>query len=291
MAQTHRKFWTLLICSLAVTAVLMFACSEKEPTEPEAEAPQIPPLSSFLMDFSDFVTAGSVHVCPEYVVVDVSDSIGFFKTALTQDNYNWAATHVGVWNLIITVGLAVPVAAFVESFAHRPTQQPDGSWIWSYHLTVDGDQYSAALHGSIDNSGTQWEMYITKEGEYENFMWYSGEADLFLTEGTWTLNKHPEDPIPLVGIEWHRDIEDSTADIRYTNIEPGGAENGGYIYYGTIIDSTYDAFYDIYNKGQNNFIDIAWNRTSQDGRVRDAVHFQDHDWHCWDGEHQDIECP
>jgi len=281
MRPTRRKFRMLLICSLAAAAVLIFACSEKDPTEPEAEAPQIPPVSTFLMDFSDFPAHSRGSAGPEPTPVKL----------LTRDNHNWAALHVGVWNLIVTVGMAVPVAAFVESFAHRPIQQPDGSWIWSYDLTVDGDQYSAALRGSIDNAGTEWEMSVTKEGEYEDFQWYTGEADLFLTEGSWILNKHPEDPIPLVGIVWHRSIVDSTADITYTNIEPSGAENGGYISYGTIPDTTYDAFFDIYNKGQDHLINVEWNLATKDGRVKDAAHFQDEDWHCWDGQWQDIACP
>lgn len=281
MMTTRGKFWILLIFSLTVAAVFMFACSEEKPTGPQAEAPQIPPLSSFLMDFSDFPSEDKGS--PE------GDLTG--AKLLSRDNYTWAAVHVGVWNVLITAGLAVPVAAFAESFAHQPVQQSDGSWVWSYDLTVDGQQYSAALHGSIGNFGTQWQMYVTEHGVYENFLWYSGQADLFLTEGTWTLNKHPEDPIPLLLIEWHRSIEDSTGDIRYTNIEPGGAENGGYIFYGTTADTVYDAFYDIYNKGQDNLIEIEWNRTGKDGRIMDAVHFQDEDWHCWNEEHEDIECP
>ena len=281
MITSHLKFWTLLILSLTAAAVFIFACSEEQPTEPEAVAPQIPPLSSFLMDFSDFPSEGKGSA---------GGSPAGAKL-FTRDNYTWASVHVGVWSLLISVGLAVPTAAFVESFAHRPVQLPNGAWVWSYSLTVNGQEYSAELHGSIGNFGTQWQMYVTEHGVYENFLWYSGQADLFLTEGTWTLNKHPEDPIPLLLIEWHRSIEDSTGDIRYTNIEPGGAENGGYIFHGTTPDTVYDAFYDIYNKGQDHLIEIEWNLTDKDGRIRDAVHFQDEDWHCWDPNRQDIDCP
>jgi len=199
----------------------MFACSEDEPTQPELpEAPQIPPLSTFLMDFDDFATTGKVVVSPGSYMPG--------KYLLSRDNWGWAAFHVGVWNIIITVGLAVPVATFVESFNHQPEQQPDGSWVWSYDVTVADDMYTAELHGEIDNFGTEWEMYISKQDVYEDFLWYFGEADLFLTEGTWTLNKDPEDPVPHIGIEWHRSLEDDTADIKYTNIVPGGPENGGY---------------------------------------------------------------
>ena len=274
----------------------MFACSEDEPTEPELpEAPQIPPLSTFLMDFDDFIGQGLVHVTPEYTVVTLPDSGGFLKTTLSKDNWGWAAFHVGVWNVIITVGLAVPVAAFAESFNHEPQQPADGSWRWSYEVTVSDDEYTAELRGEIDNFGTEWEMYISKYEDtvvvFEDFLWYFGEADLFLTEGTWTLNKDPEDPTPFVGIEWHRNLGDDPADIKYTNIVPDGPENGGYIFYGTTTDTTYDAFYHIYNKGYDNLTEIEWNRTTKDGQVKDPHHYGDQEWHCWDGDREDIECP
>jgi hypothetical protein len=279
MLPINRKYLILLILPVMVATVSLLSCSE-EPTESEAEAPQIPPLSTFLMDFSDF-PAESKGAAGDRSATGL----------LSQDNYNWAAVHVGVWNLLITVGLAVPVATFVESFSHQPVQQPDGSWTWSYDLTVNGDRYFAALNGSIDNFGTQWEMAITKEGEYEDFIWYTGEADLFLTEGMWILNKNPEERIPLVRIDWSRSIADSTAEITYTNIEPGGEENGGYISYGTTSDVMYDAFYIIYNKGEDNLVNIEWHRTSKDGRVKDPGHFPEDDWYCWDGDRQDIDCP
>ena len=281
MSNSRRKFWPLFLLFLAAATLLIFACSEENPTEPEVQAPEIPPSSTFLIDFSDFLQQGRIDPGGDPTQ----------KVLLSQDNWNFAALHVGVWNLIITIGLAVPTATFLESFSHQPVQQPNGTWVWDYDVTVGQQEYSAQLHGSIGNFGTQWQMYITEHGVYENFLWYSGQADLLLTEGTWTLNKHPDEPVPLLLIEWHRSLLDSTADIKYTNIEPGGAENGGYIFYGTTTDTTYDAFYDIYNRGLNNHVDIEWNLTGKDGRVRNAAHFGDKDWHCWDESRQDAACP
>lgn len=111
-----------------------------------------------------------------------------------------------------------------------------------------------------------------------------------LTEGTWTLNRSPEDPEPFIGIEWERSPESDTGTIRYTNIVPGGPENGGYIFLGTTTDTPYDAFYDIYNKGKDNHTDIQWNRTTQAGQIRDPLHFEDEAWHCWDEELADVDC-
>ena len=45
-----------------------------------------------------------------------------------RSNWSYAALNVGFWNIVGVVGLAVPVASFVESFKHSPVQQPDNSW-------------------------------------------------------------------------------------------------------------------------------------------------------------------
>ena len=110
-------------------------------------------------------------------------------------------------------------------------------------------------------------------------------------QGSWTIFHEPNNPTPWIGIEWHRNPTDSTADIKYTNIDPNSDENGGYIFYGTTSDSIYNAFYEIYNKGKNNTTSIKWNIETHEGRVRDLKHFGDNEWHCWDSNLEDIDCP
>lgn len=271
---------------------------------PISEAPEIPPASTFAMDFEDFESssAASYHpggesqsVNPAIVTTayhkDTSpEGLTMAQGTPTKRNWGFAAFDVGVWSAIIIVGLAVPVAAYVESFNHQPVQQSDGSWIWTYDVTVFGSDYTAELHGAFVDEEIHWDMYITKDGSYEDFNWYSGECNLIITEGTWTLRKSPSDPQPWVGIEWHRSLTDDSADIQYTNIVPDGPENGGYILYGTTADDTYDAFYDIYNKGAEDLVEIEWNRDTKDGRVKNPKYFRDAEWHCWGSDLQDIEC-
>jgi hypothetical protein len=131
-------------------------------------------------------------------------------------------------------------------------------------------------------------MYISKETEYTDFLWYSGWSNDPASEGTWTLNDHPGNPSPVIGIVWHRNLQDNTGDIKYTNIVPGGQENGGYIFHGTTTDTTYNAFYNIYNKGKDNLILINWNCTTLAGQVSDSLHFGDSAWHCWDSNLEDL---
>jgi len=276
--------------------------AEPAPASPSPTTPpELPPLPSFLMDLSTFESAGGASsAVPSNAILQFAAFKSPLKTAspfgdaVWGDYTNWsfAAFQVGLWTVIITVGMAVPVAAFVAAFHNIPLQQTDGSWVWSYSVRVAGSVYSARLRGQYIPQGVRWEMFISKEGEFTDFLWYYGESDLPPTGGFWILYDKPTHPVELIRIDWHQNAADGASDIRYTNIEPGGRENGGYIFHRiSPKDAPYDAYADIYNKGQDNHTYIEWNRTTQEGRVKDFKHFGDNDWHCWNGLHENIPCP
>ena len=267
-------------------AVWLAGCGE-DSTEPEtAEPPEIPPASTFVLDTAAFPDTSSAG--PNCAATPIEAAVAREARALSYQNWGWAALNVAVWNTVITVMLAVPAASFVESFNHEPEQQPDGSWVWAYDFSIVQVQYSAELHGALDATGVQWDMYISREGEYTDFHWYSGHSDYLVTEGWWALNKDPDDPEPFISIEWHRAQDGSTGDIKYTNVEPGSPGNGGYIHYG-IVTSLYDAFYDIYHVEDDNHTDIEWGRATWEGRVKDPAHFGDDEWHYWDSNLEDTD--
>ena len=270
----NARRWIAIVLSAVV--VLASACKQKEK---EGDPPDLPPLSSFVMDFDAFPSTTSGREIASAVTVN------------TTSNYGFAAINVGVWNTLIKIGLAVPVGAFVESFKHKPSKQSDGSWVWSYDVLALGAKYTASLHRSVPDGTIHWDMYVSKQGAYTNFNWYSGVSDLDRSHGTWTLNASPDDPTPLLGIEWNYDATAKTGNIKYTNVVANGAENGGYIYYGVTADPTYDAFYDIYNKGADDLINIQWNRASKAGRVKNPKHFGTVDWNYWDSTLQDAVAP
>ena len=252
-------------------------------------APTIPPKETFVIDFEAFTdndTGALVSVTGARTELPPSSlAIG------DQSHWNYAALNVGFWRLLVAVGLAVPVAAFSASFRNIPLRQEDGSWIWSYSVRVGGSVHSAELHGQFIEQGVRWDMRISKEGEYEDFLWYYGESDLPATDGFWILKESPENPSDLLRIDWSRNIEEGTNAIRYMNIVPGGAENGGYIDAQYTVETPYDHIWDIYNKGQDNHTYIEWSSSTDEGRVKDLTHFGDDDWHCWDSDHQNIACP
>jgi hypothetical protein len=290
---THILF-RRIVAVLCLVALFSCACTNGGGASRSTEAtvsskpPQIPPESSFVMDFGDFTgltntsiddsqyTKSVSYIKPAGGVVIPTYAIG------DRSNWNYAAFNVGFWNIIGALGLAVPVASFVGSFKYTPTQQPDYSWVWTYSVTVLNSIYDAELHGKYINNGVRWEMYISKQGEYSKFLWYYGESDLPATKGFWVLKNKPSEPNDLLRIDWQRNLPQKTSEIKYTNVVPGGPENGGYISFDITTSKTFDRSYTIFNKGKNQTTYIEWNSTSKAGRVKDSVYFKDDSWHCWD---------
>jgi len=245
--------------------------------------PEIPPASTFVMDFGDFTEGGGAGKNME----------GFDPTAAqlgVQSNWVWSAGHVAVWNVILTVTLVVPVAAYAESFQHTPRLDSTGTWIWEYDFMAGGVMHSASLHATAAGGNIEWDMFISKEGEFADVNWYSGVSNLVGTAGTWRLNQDPQNVTPFIDIEWNRDPTASTTDIKYTNAVPDGPENGGFIFFGILGGAGNDRVYQIFNKGADNQINIEWNHLMTDGRVQDPAHFGDTDWHCWDTALMDTPC-
>ena len=281
MLTSIRSRWLAALAAGALTAVLAAGCSDDKGTNVNQEPPEIPPASTFAIDLSDFST-------PTRACSALEGNGG--APASSQANWAWAAGKVLAWSIFATVSLAVPVAAFIEALNHEPTQEADGTWVWAYDFEATQVLHSAELHGKTTEEGIQWSMHISKEGEFSDFVWYTGECNLPGTSGSWTVYASPANPTPLVDIQWHLSSNRTTGDTKYTNVVPDGPENGGYIHHGITGGVPFDAFFDIYNKGQENLACIEWSRTAQNGRVTDPGHYGDQDWHCWDTGHNDISC-
>ncbi len=259
---------------LLILTIFFVGCN-KEETPILDPAPDIPPKSTMIMDFADFTEPDTT----------------LFKSTTTYQNWGWAATNIVVWNVAITINLAVPVASFHEAFNHEGVFDPEtNSWVWSYNFMAGGVAHLAKLNASLVSEGVQWEMYISKNNHYTDFLWYSGLSNLTNTHGYWNLNNKPQEPFEYLHIEWNRDIENETADVKYSNVIPGNANNGSYIHYGITNELPYNTFYDIFSVSQNNINNIEWNRENKNGRIRDEIHFGDFEWKCWDTSLLDTDC-
>ncbi|MEM0996566.1 MAG: hypothetical protein AAGN35_05790 [Bacteroidota bacterium] len=258
---------------LALSLVFVLASCGRQSDEP---APELPPEASFLMDFADFSDGKMAN--------------GRLSDDSTYSNFGFAATNVLIWNVVIAVNAVVPVAAFGESFNHTPQwDRRLQRYVWEYSVTVLGRQYDASLQGWIDGADSRWEMYISQQRGFQNFLWYSGRSAITRGNANWTLNRDPNAPTPYIAIEYNA-TSFNDARIRYTNIIPGDAGNGGYIEYRIVDDPERDRAYTIYGPQENRMIEIEWSHFDLVGRVKDEIHFGDSDWRCWDAGYIDVDC-
>lgn len=256
---------------LMASLMLISGCKKDE----EKTAPAIPPVSTFVMDFSGFSNA--------------DDTTGSRELA-TYQNWGYSFVNVVSWNALLTVGLAVPVATFRESFNHPAVFNPDANnWTWSYNITAGNSVYGSRLTGQILGDSVAWEMHITRNPLFTDFLWYSGKSAIDQSGGYWIMVNSPQNPVNLLRIDWHR-TSDNIADIRYTNIVPGGPDAGSYIFYGAVAGDN-NRFYNIYNQGSDNLTEIEWNAENRSGHVKDSFHFGNNLWHCWDAYLMDTQCP
>ncbi len=297
MNSSWQNKWHIWLLIFAAVLMLSIAgCGENDSDDDDDDAPTIPPAYTLAPDFSGMggnraASAAMDQASPAQALKLPNAETGSptIQDSCSQDNYNHAALQVGFWNTALWFTLAVPTWSFVRAFEEDPVQQDDGSWIWSYEVPLVN--VSAELHGAFVDGAVQWRMYITKQGEYEDFLWYRGTSNLPATEGTWILKKSYVDNDDWISIEWSRSIANQTWQVQYMNILTGDPNEGGLIEYGVTDNDTYDAFYDIYNAVADNWVNIESNTTTTAGRVMNEVFFGDDQWSLWDADHCDEVAP
>jgi len=299
MKTSWQNKWHIWLLILAAVLILTIAgCGENESDVVAGDdAPTIPPAYTLAPDFSSMgvnraSSAAMDQVAPAEALTlpDTETGTSEIQASCSQDNYNHAKNQVGFWNAVLWVNLVVPTWSFMRAIDEDPVQQDDGSWIWSYEVNVFDVLYTVELHGAYVDGQIEWRMYITKPGEYINFLWYRGTSDLAATEGTWTLKNNPTDKEDWIGIEWSRSIASQTWNVQYMNVRVGDPNVGGLIEYGVTGHENYDAFYDICD-AEGNCINIESNTTTTAGRVMNEARYGDPDWRLWDENHCDVATP
>lgn len=259
----------LSIVILFFTIVLLNSgCKKKDPQ------PDLPPQSTFLMNFNDY-----------------SDTTIQSKT--THANWIYSAANVGVWNVIITIGLAIPVASYAYALNQEPSwDRRNRMWTWSYNFNSFG-VHSAKLTAELDGDTLLWNMKI------DDFLWYYGHSNTNGSGGYWILNESKTNQTQLLRIDWSINSS-GTSSVKYTNVAPSSSSayknNGEYITYGTVANTEFDRFYNIFLKNDTNtsitnLTEIQWNFADKHGHVKDQNHFGDANWHCWNNALEDITCP
>ena len=269
-----KRNWIFTVLAVLMAFTIVLPSCEDEP-----DAMELPPEESMVIDFSAFGTP--------------QDTVNTTK-AVDSTYTNWFHSFVNVsfWNVFTGATLAVPVAAYGEALNHEPVYMGDNTWEWQYSYTFNASTYTARLVGSrLNNEAFSMTMYITKTGmnAYEEFKWFEGTVRYDHTHASWTLYESPDNPVALLSVEWNKDYETGESDITYEVVKESSEHVGDYIEFAVMPEDVYDAHYDIVL--QRGTVEIEWDRTTMAGRVRDENKFGDANWHCWDENLMDSDCP
>jgi hypothetical protein len=261
---------------LVLIAVLVHSCKKDK-----GEPPVLPPKESMTIDFSNFA--------------NFKKSSGAIVGQKGTENSSWefASTVAGIWNLIITGTLAVPVSAFKLAASQTPAYVSEKNWQWSYTATVANVTYKARLTGLIGASDVTWKMYLTKEGTggFTEFLWFEGTSKLDNTGGgQWIFYESPQSPAAFLQVDWTKSGT-SVGTIKYTLVK-NDEYNGSYIEYG-LTSSSLNGYYNIhyFNGLKFSDVNIEWNTTTHNGRVKCLEYLGDTNWYCWDSNKINIVCP
>ena len=264
-----KKLFSIILI-LILSAGMLNNCKKDK-----GDPPVLPPFKSMTIDFSNFVTPT--------------------KSAELKgtENSNWvfAASVAGFWNLLISTTLIVPITSFKLAVDQDPVYLDNKTWQWSYSASVASVIYKARLTGQISSTDVLWKMYISKEGTdaFAEFVWFQGTSKIDGSGGQWILNQSAQTPSAMLQIDWTK-TNNSIESITYTYVKNDSFKNS-YIEYG-LTSGTYDAYYTVhyYNGVKFSDVDIEWNTSTYNGRVKIIDYLADDSWYCWNENLINIEC-
>lgn len=245
---------------LSVSILFTVSSCDQEPVD---ERPELPPVESMMMDFSDFDEAPP----------------GTKGTLNTYQNFWYSWFTVGIVNVYAGLVSVLPVTAYTYALQQTPVYVGDYTWEWAFDFTLDFD-YTATLTGArINNEEFSMEMVIAlAAAPAAGVKWFDGTVRYDHTHATWIM--YEEGTTPVLEIEWNKNFETEKTDLTYTFTKPGHLQNGSSAMAKYNPDEFFDAAYNIsLAEGETN---IEWNTSTIEGRVKAPVHFGDDAWHCWD---------
>jgi hypothetical protein len=266
----------IIVILIALGAINFNGC--KKDTQNTSIPPSLPPVESMTLPLDGFNNSG-------------------LKSSNSQKSNVWfgvSAITVAVWNGVIGLTLAVPVASFAEAFKHERIQINNNLWRWSYNVNVATDVYTAELEANVSNNQVYWNMYISKTGanSFSRFKWYEGVSMPDGTSGSWTMYKSPAEHNSFLAIIWHKNTITRTSDITFSNILNGDGNKGGYIKYEKTNARLYDANYTIYGSAEAKTVAIKWNSITTSGSITVNQNNVNDGPHCWDASKADLTvCP
>jgi hypothetical protein len=264
-----------LFLILALLSGLFTTCKKDK-----GDPPVLPPQESMLIDFSNFVSAKkSIEILPG-------------NKGTENSAWEYAATVAAAWRIIIGANLVVPVTAFKLAVNQTPVFISTKTWQWSYSVNVGADTYSARLTGLIRSTDVQWKMYISRTGTgaFAEFVWFEGTSKIDGTGGQWILYKDVVSPETLLQIDWTK-TGSTVGYVKYSYVKNDAFLNS-FIEYGLTANAL-NAYYTVhyFNGVKFSDVNVEWNTTTHNGRLKTVDYLGDDNWYCWDSNKVNTVCP
>lgn len=260
---------------LIALSVLIVGCSDD--TENPGNPPQLPPKASLSANLGTFPQNGDGRV----------------DEANAKTNFVFSAVNVGFWQTTLGAVIFIPAAVFEAAFGHDFQYLEDQErWKSEYTVDVNSQEVTAELFAENNGETVSWEMYLSVEGQYDDFLWFTGESRADNTGGDWVLYGGPSEPREVLRIDWDREGDDFI-NSKYTLVDSESAREGSFVEYGLSTEATFTHYYEVSiedSEGENYDAMILYNETTTEGRVRSESHFGDAEWRCWDANQEDIDC-
>jgi hypothetical protein len=260
-----------LIGFLCLQLILIPACSES-PNSAADSAPEIPPVGTMVADISFFT--------------DNQQSLQKAGDAQSS-HFLQAAVRVGIINLFILAGSAIPVAATAAVFSAEPVLEEDGKFHWIHNnanLKVELELVAQVNPGHIN-----WEMLVSREQptELNAFRWYEGRNEIAGNTGYWIFydDTQPDDDIQTVRVDWNY-TDENDKDLTISNVKTGDLKNGSWIEYTVDGDDVTLMYYDSQEDAE---VEISWNRVSKGGYLIDPA-YENGTKSCWDEQLRNTDC-
>jgi hypothetical protein len=295
------KFKLLAVFSLVAGLLVFQACGDDDPvstdiggddqdpvdTDPGVgDAPEIPLLQGVEMDVSYFEennpTAEEIQENPEA-----------YEAYLTARGM---AMGVGT---LFSSALDLP-GFFLAVASQRDAEYDDGTWIWEFPFTVDGDlveededfEVDVYIEADVNEASNEinWEFYFsgtgTPYGDVEDFLLIEISTNLDNTSGNLKFFSPENQEVPILNFDWEAEAEDEqtiSANIVYTEDE----EENGEMQSSTIdyTKSGHDFNIIINDDSVETPIEIDWNDDTLEGSLTDPESI-----YCWGSNLRMTEC-
>ena len=246
---------------IAVSLLVINTSCDKEPV---ADRPELPPVESLVMNFSDF-----------------AEPVSAIKASGEPHlHFNYAFSSLVFWSGASAVTMALPIAAYGYALEQGVEYLGENSWEWAYDFQWNGLDYTASLTATrLNNEEFSLEMLISlAAAPGEGVKWFDGVVRYDHTRADWTIYR--DGSTAVLDIEWRMDYELGDASLLYTYVESGQEETGSYLLYEYAPQEVYDASFTVSLSTGTTI--IQWNTESKEGRVQDEGQFGSEEWFCWD---------